>query len=64
MKNSYRDNYAQFIQWFPEETENIPVICPDCFRQTTFDLLKLENRCQHCSIIINQEAIEYVQSEN
>lgn len=57
MKNN-RDNYAQFIQCFPEETEIILVICPYCYRQTTYDLLKIENRCQQCSIIINQEVID------
>jgi len=66
MNNSNRVNYARFIQLLnqnEEETEFIQVICPWCFRETSFDLLSIENHCQHCSININQELLD-VLTEN
>ncbi len=68
MQNHKRDNYAKLFQFdwddYFDEKEIIQVLCPYCYKSSSFDLLKFENRCKHCSIIINQEAIEYVQSEN
>ena len=61
MCNSNRDNYARFIQLLnqnEDETEFIQVICPWCFHETPFDLLSIENYCQHCSININQELLD------
>ncbi len=64
MKDKARDNYARFMQLLDQEDkEIIHVTCPWCFRDTPFDLLSIENHCQHCSININQELLD-VLTEN
>ncbi|MBV6419387.1 MAG: hypothetical protein DAHOPDDO_00603 [Ignavibacteriaceae bacterium] len=62
MCNSSRVNYARFIQLLgQDESETILVVCPWCFHETPFDLLSIENHCQHCSININQELLDVIQ---
>ena len=63
MKEKARDNYIRFMHLLDqEEKEIIHVLCPWCYKETPFDLMSINNHCNHCSININQELI-YVYTE-